>query len=248
MKNRTIKPFNLMNTTDNRNRDAAALDEMVLNEIQEMLSKKESILADESLSEEAHITEVDKLYQKAESYLLTKSGNKGKYVRLMLDHASFLEGEEAYRAAEQVYLSLIDFQKKNSGEETEGTAFLYHLLSGVYEKMEDIPSALEWNLKTLAIREKLLGPLHEDTASACLDVGSLYMVLEEKAKAREYLQKAKEGFLASKGPDSESVEVVQDYLDMLDDNQEDTPAEDQSQEDNTPKKKSFWQKLFGIEN
>jgi len=84
-------------------------------------------------------------------------------------------------------------------------ATLMHQLGGYAYETANYADALEWCQKALAIREKVLGTEHPDTAASYNNIGSVYYSMGEYDKALEFLLKAlaiKEKVLGTEHPDT----------------------------------------------
>ena len=79
-------------------------------------------------------------------------------------------------------------------EQEEGllvkTSALYHNMAGVYEDQGDYEKSLEYYVKALAIRERVLGPEHPYTATTYNNMAGVYYAKGEYEKALEYYVKA----------------------------------------------------------
>ncbi|MDR3267632.1 MAG: tetratricopeptide repeat protein, partial [Tannerella sp.] len=75
-------------------------------------------------------------------------------------------------------------------KETAETGNLYHFLGYGFNALADYPQALEWYLKALAIREKVLGKEHPYTASTCNNIAGVYRNQGKYDEALEWYLKA----------------------------------------------------------
>jgi tetratricopeptide (TPR) repeat protein len=91
---------------------------------------------------------------------------------------------ENLKQAQKIYLKVL-------GEEHPDTAMSYNDIGFVYNLKDEYNQALEYYIKALNIREKILGK-HQDTALSYNNIGSIYNAKSEYDKALEYHFKALE--------------------------------------------------------
>ena len=226
----------------------------LVREIDKLLSPKKEILSNSMLSDSQRFNQVNQLYIKAEAWLLATSDDKKVYSTLLNLWGRFLNQCDAYSDAEQVFLKKVRVDEQLYGAEHEETAYTYDKLGSVYELLDKGQQALDCYYKELAIREKVLGPNHLLTADSYRNIATVYMDFEEMhetAKALEYFQKALDIYEATDGADKMTIDDVKDYIEdmkerleeekagVYEDSPKETPQED------SPKKKSFFQRLFG---
>ena len=75
-------------------------------------------------------------------------------------------------------------------EATEKVATLYFFMGRGFYELADYPQALEYNLKALSIREKVLGDAHPDTALSYNNIGEVYRKQGNYDLALKYYMKA----------------------------------------------------------
>lgn len=92
----------------------------------------------------------------------------------------------------------------------------------LFQNLGEYEKALEYYMKALAIREKVLGREHPDTATTYNNIGVLYYYMQDYVEAKQYLQKAY--FILAKifgnehpytKKSNESVEIVMKKLGEL---------------------------------
>jgi len=85
--------------------------------------------------------------------------------------------------AESVMSHFYDFEKEEIGR-------LFNNIANVYSKQGEYAKALEWNQKSLVIKEKVLGLEHPSTAITYNNIADVYSSQGEYAKALEWNQKS----------------------------------------------------------
>jgi len=80
--------------------------------------------------------------------------------------------------------------KINEKDESEETANLYHFLGYGFYEYADYPQALEYNLKAMAIREKVLGKDHPSTGTTYNNIAGVYKAKGEYDRALDWYLKA----------------------------------------------------------
>ena len=92
-------------------------------------------------------------------------------------------------------------------------------IGDVYRAQGDNDKALEYYLKALAIREKVLGTEHPDTATSYNNIGWAYRGKDDFATALDYYNKAyhiRKSKLGEKHPSTkESLECINDVKEAM---------------------------------
>jgi tetratricopeptide (TPR) repeat protein len=253
-----------MNTNDNMgasannsNSQPSEYQLLLANEINTILSKKEAILSNDRMPESERLRRVDKIYREAETWLLSKSDDKKVYSTLLRAWGQTLDDFKAHEDAEQVYLKKVRVDEEFYGTEHAETANTYERLGTAYESMGNDHRALECYYKVLDIRMKIFGPNHIRTADAYNNIANVYYFdyeeMHETGKALEYLQKALAIYEATEGADEMAIDIIKDKIEDMKEQLEKESAKasedsdsfwDNSDEE-TPKKKSLLQRLFG---
>jgi tetratricopeptide (TPR) repeat protein len=88
----------------------------------------------------------------------------------------------------------------------------YNNIGAVYDNQGDYPKALEFHLKALNIREKVLGKEHPDIAMSYNNIGSVFFFQGDYPKALEYLQKALSILEKVLGPDHPNTKTGKENM------------------------------------
>ena len=99
-----------------------------------------------------------------------------------------LAQHDAARDLYEKHLPALEERLKN----TEKLATVYNNLGSIYGNLDDHSTSLEFQLKALEIREKVLPPDHPHLAISYGNVGTTYVNLGNHQKALEYMLKALE--------------------------------------------------------
>jgi len=101
-------------------------------------------------------------------------------------------GHSAFSATEENALpaNKTAGDSSNFGGQHPDTAKSYNDIGINYEDMGNYPKALEYHLKALAIREKILSKQHPDTAESYNNIGRIYGGMGNYPEALKYLRKA----------------------------------------------------------
>ena len=84
----------------------------------------------------------------------------------------------------------------------------------MYDNQGDYDKALEYLLKALAIREKVLGTEHPSTATSYNNIGMVYDNQGDYDKALEYFQKASEICEKVFGPEHPYTQTVRENIEL----------------------------------
>ena len=87
-------------------------------------------------------------------------------------------------------LTIYERQEKTDNQQTE-LSILYSDIGSDYHFLKKYTDALEYYQKTLAIRERVLGGEHQDTAESYNDIGHIYVAQEKYNEALEEYHKAR---------------------------------------------------------
>ena len=141
----------------------APLKEMIHQRIDDLLQQTKTVMANEDETIAARIFKVIELYKKADQWATATDYDKKKYFDLLYEYAQFLNKYGLFKAAKEVLLRQIEFAEEFYGKEHEKTTKLYNNLSSVYGSQSNFEMALEYDLKALALQEKIHGTEHTDT-------------------------------------------------------------------------------------
>ena len=101
------------------------------------------------------------------------------------------------------------------GHEHLDTANSYNNIGSIYYELKNDQTALEYYLKALDIREKILGHGHINTANSYYNLGLTYYYLEDLIKALEYFQKAFVIYQIILGNESQQTESIKEYIKII---------------------------------
>ncbi|EGD74241.1 mbre TPR repeat protein [Salpingoeca rosetta] len=119
--------------------------------------------------------------------------NLGEAFRAKGDYAKAID---CYQQALEIFLA--DGSEEHAAQPLLAAAALNNLGS-TFQHMGDYARALEYHERTLAIRRKVLGEGHPQTATSYTNIGALYLETDEYAQAIELFQKAVDIYTVSLG-------------------------------------------------
>lgn len=154
-------------------------------------SQAKTIMSDYAVPVDERIHRAAEIYRQAER-IAAEGGLEGKsYESLLADSAKFFLDYGLYKDALSRYSDLTTLCASLYGQEHSATASAYHEIGETLRNLCDYPKALEYNMKALEIRKKILGEKHVDTAESYNDTGLVYIFQGHYDKASELFQKAK---------------------------------------------------------
>ena len=164
----------------------------VVNSIEELLLKTSTLMADASIPIKDRIAQTKALYAQADTLAAEADYDKEKYAEMLFDYADFLRKYSLYDEALAVSLRQVAIVEELKGADSvdADAAKSYNHIGRVYEAQGDYDRAMEYFLKALAIREKVLGTEHSDTAASYNNIGLVYDYKDDYDRALEYHLKA----------------------------------------------------------
>lgn len=90
----------------------------------------------------------------------------------------------------------------------------FNNLGGCYRLLGDVDKALEHHTKALEIRQKLLGPKHINTSESLINLGNVYLAVENYASAEDCYRRALTGFEAVLGKEHPMTIMASENLSL----------------------------------
>lgn len=126
------------------------------------------------------------------------------------------KGMGKYALAEQHYLRALDTLEANHGRDSEAVATLFNNLGGLYYVAGFPDQAKDMFTDALAVREKVLGADHRDTAQSHSNLATASHELRENAEALRHYDRALDILEGHLPHEARSFEATsQDYIAML---------------------------------
>ena len=165
---------------------------LIHQDIEALLLKTKTLMADTTLSIEERIQQTWDTYQKADDWAERSALPKERYAELLDEYRGFLIQYAKYEDALNICLRASRLCKEVFGTEHPDTARSYNDIGAVYDNQGDYAKALEYYQKALEIQEKVLDIEHPNTATSYNNIGYVYTHQGDYAKALGYYQKALE--------------------------------------------------------
>eukprot|EP01105_Mastigella_eilhardi_P025133 TRINITY_DN672_c0_g1_i5.p1 TRINITY_DN672_c0_g1~~TRINITY_DN672_c0_g1_i5.p1 ORF type:complete len:1260 (+),score=253.54 TRINITY_DN672_c0_g1_i5:269-3781(+) len=141
--------------------------------------------------------------------------------RTIMRVARFLREMLDYREAEKMLRKAITINTKANGEYSSTVGKAYYLLAEVFWNEGKLVEAEPYALKSLAIREKVLGENHLHVAMSCCGIGEL-LIEKDPPRAKQYLERALQIRLSHFGPDHPLIARCLQDLSLIADNEGDS--------------------------
>lgn len=129
----------------------------ILEQIEALQSQAKTVMSETTVPVDERIQRVADIYGQAESMASKSYIDDKNYELLLSDSAKFFYDYGMYKEALSRYIHLITLRETIYGQDHSITAAAYHDIGEVYRNLCDYPKALEYNIKALGIRKKLLG-------------------------------------------------------------------------------------------
>ena len=179
---------------------------LVHQDIEALLLKTETLMADLSIPIEQRIEYTMETYQKAIKWAKKSALDKDKYAKLLRDYGNFLFEQAKYEQALSVWEHELALNEDLFGIDYPATAASYNNVGNVYYHYGNY---LEYYQKALSIREKSLGEDHPETAKSYNNIGLVYYCYGDYEKAMDYYQK--DLFVSEKIYGSNHLETAKSY-------------------------------------
>ena len=163
---------------------------LVHQDIEALLLKTKTLMAELTITIEQRINNVQTTYQKADLWAEKSALSKEKYAKLLSDYGKFLFDYAKYNQALSIWQRASRMNEELYGIDHPDTATSYHNIGLVYNSLGEYDQALECHLKAMTIREKIMGQNHPDTALSYNDIGLVYYNQLNPDKALDYITKA----------------------------------------------------------
>ncbi len=161
-------------------------------DIEVLLLKTNTLMANIKKPIEQRIKLVIEKYQKAERKAQKSALEKGKYSELLLEFGEFLQYVGKYNQALTIYQRVYRMNKELYGENHPNTATSINYIGLICLKQAKYKSAIKYILKALRIRERILDQNHPDMIQSYNNIGYIHYCLGDYDEALEYYQKVKE--------------------------------------------------------
>jgi tetratricopeptide (TPR) repeat protein len=139
------------------------------------------------------------------------------------DHAEALRLIGSFDKAFPCYERALEIWKELHTEESAEVATIYHDLAEFYRDKGDIPTAIEWNKRSGAVREGLVPPDYAAIADCTNDTGVMLWESAGAAAALEYYERALELFQKAY-PSGEHYDIATVLSNIADYKQASDPA------------------------
>ena len=144
-------------------------------------------------------------------------GEYGEFLVKVIHTNSYLGKEVTYEKVRERLVLTEDIARlfnECDREDTDAGA-LFNNMAGVYEDQGDYEKALEYYGKALAIRERVLGTGHPDTAVTYNNMALVYSNQGDYEKALKYYKRANAVFLSAFGENHPNTRVIQRNIKAL---------------------------------
>lgn len=163
---------------------------LVHQDIEALLLKTKTLMADLTITIEQRIDSVLAIYQKVDFWAEQSTLNKKKYAKLLADYGKFLFDYAKYHQALSILQRASRMNEELYSIEHPDTATSYYNIGLVYNSLGEYDQALEYHLRAMTIREKIFGHNHPDTALSYNDIGLVHYNQANPDKALDYITKA----------------------------------------------------------